>query len=66
MQGAWVLFWLTYFVTMSIGIVMGYFVAAIAPTMEIANAALPAYTVTLLFFAGFLIRLDDIPNYWIW
>ena len=26
--------------------------------------ALPAYVVTLLFFAGFLLRYPNIPNYW--
>lgn len=34
--------------------------------MEVANAALPTYVVTLLFFAGFLLRWKNIPNYWKW
>lgn len=34
--------------------------------MDVANAAVPAYVVTLLFFMGFLIRPDKIPNYWYW
>lgn len=34
--------------------------------MEAANAALPAYVVTLLFFTGLLIRFEDIPRYWYW
>ena len=36
--------------------VLAYLVAALSPNMEVANAALPTYVVTLLFFAGFLLR----------
>jgi hypothetical protein len=52
LQGSWVVFWLVYFTTLSTGIVLAYFVAALSPNMDVANAALPAYVVTLLFFAG--------------
>ena len=31
---------------------------------DVANALLPFYAVTLLFFAGFLIRFDNIPPWW--
>ena len=34
--------------------------------MDVANAALPTYVVTLLFFAGFLMRYHDMPAYWKW
>ena len=34
--------------------------------MDTANAALPAYVTTLLFFSGFLITWGKIPKYWIW
>jgi hypothetical protein len=46
--------------------VLAYFIAGMSPNMDVANAALPAYVVTLLFFGGFLLRWDDIPNYWKW
>jgi len=46
--------------------VLAYLVAALSPSMEVANAALPTYVVTLLFFAGFLLRWKNIPNYWKW
>lgn len=46
--------------------VLAYFVATASPNMDVANASLPAYGVTLLFFAGFLLRLQDMPNYWYW
>ena len=46
--------------------VLAYFIASISPDLEIANAALPAYVVTLLFFVGLLIIPADIPVYWHW
>jgi len=66
LQGSFALFWFIYFATLSCGIVLAYFVAALSPNMDVANAALPTYVVTLLFFAGFLFRFDDIPDYWFW
>jgi ABC-type multidrug transport system ATPase subunit len=66
LQGDWVLFWLVYYATLGCGIVVAYFVAALSPNMDVANAALPSYVVTLLFFAGFLLRWDDIPKWWQW
>ena len=32
--------------------VLAYLVAALSPNMDVANAALPAYVVTLLFFVS--------------
>jgi ATP-binding cassette, subfamily G (WHITE), member 2 len=52
LQGSWVVFWLVYFTSLSTGIVLAYLIAALSPNMDVANAALPAYVVTLLFFAG--------------
>ena len=49
-----------------LGSVLAYLVAALSPTMDVANGALPAYVVTLLFFVGLLIRADDQPAYWHW
>ncbi|KAK9804705.1 hypothetical protein WJX72_000974 [[Myrmecia] bisecta] len=66
MQGSWALFWAVYFLTTIIGIALAYFIAALAPNMDAANAAVPAYVVTLLFFVGMLIRQDDMPSYWGW
>mmetsp|Transcript_15663 Transcript_15663/g.27086 ORF Transcript_15663/g.27086 Transcript_15663/m.27086 type:complete len:488 (-) Transcript_15663:808-2271(-) len=66
LQGLWIMFWLHYFLTLCNGIVLAYFVAALSPNMDIANALLPTYVVTLLFFAGFLFRFDDMPPWWKW
>jgi hypothetical protein len=43
--------------------VLAYFVAAMSPNMDVANAALPVYVSTLLYFGGgfrVLVRWD--PN----
>lgn len=45
---------------------IGYFIAAISPNMDMANAALPAYVTVLLFFVGLLLRNQDQPIYWRW
>lgn len=66
LQGSFAIFWLIYYTTLSTGIVLAYFIAALSPNMDVANAALPTYVVSLLFFAGFLIRFDAIPKYWQW
>ena len=35
-------------------------------SQDAANAILPVYAVTLLFFCGFLIRIESIPPWWKW
>ena len=43
-----------------------------APTLlwpasqDVANAALPAFVTTLLFFAGQLMTFNTMPDYWAW
>ena len=66
LQGSWGFFWITYYVTLCIGIVLAYLVASFSPNLEVANALLPTYVVTLLFYAGFLFRIQDIPPWWYW
>ena len=66
LSGSFVLFWLVYYVTLANGVVLAYLISALSPNMEAANAILPTYVVTLLFFAGFLIRPADTPDYWKW
>ncbi|KAK9815892.1 hypothetical protein WJX72_011513 [[Myrmecia] bisecta] len=65
-SGQWVLFWLVYWCTMSIGVALAYFVAAMSPNLDVANATVPAYVGSLLFFTGCLLRFADIPDYWTW
>lgn len=66
LQGSFALFWLTYYCTLSIGIIVAYFIAAVSPNMDVANALLPSYIVTLIFFSGFLLRWEQIPVWWKW
>ncbi|GFR47309.1 hypothetical protein Agub_g8996 [Astrephomene gubernaculifera] len=66
LQGQWVTFWLIYYITLSNGIVLAYLVAAISPNLDVANALLPTYVVTLLFFGGFLFRFHEMPRWWKW
>lgn len=55
-QGSFSTFWVVYYVTLCNGIVLGYLFAAVSPSIEVANAALPAYAVTLLLFVSALQR----------
>lgn len=45
---------------------LAYAVAAASDNLDAANALLPAYIVTLLFFTGCLLRIPDIPDYAQW
>jgi ATP-binding cassette subfamily G (WHITE) protein 2 len=64
--GEFPLFWLTYYATLCFGIMLAYFVAAIAPNMDAANAILPTYVTALLFFGGLIINFQDMPVWWKW
>eukprot|EP00877_Chromochloris_zofingiensis_P004326 jgi/Chrzof1/13895/Cz08g16130.t1 len=66
LQGEFVLFWLVYYIVLCTGIVLAYFVAALSPNMDVANAALPTYVTSLLFFGGFLFTFDKMPVWWKW
>jgi len=66
LQGSFIIFWLIYFLTTMVGIVLAYAVAAAAPTMEAANALLPTYVTTCMFFGGLFILFDKIPDGWQW
>eukprot|EP00775_Hariotina_reticulata_P005937 gene5937-6176_t len=66
LQGSFVLFWLIYLLTSTVGVVLAYFVAAVSPNMDVANAALPTYVAILLYFGGFMITFDKMPPWWKW
>lgn len=44
------MFWAIYLLTLVCGVFLGYLVATLSPTMDFANAALPAYIVRLSTF----------------
>mmetsp|Transcript_90019 Transcript_90019/g.280168 ORF Transcript_90019/g.280168 Transcript_90019/m.280168 type:complete len:621 (+) Transcript_90019:92-1954(+) len=66
LQGSFVVFAATYFLTTMVGIVLAYAVAAFAPTMEAANALLPTYCTTCLYFGGLFLVFDKMPSGWYW
>jgi len=46
--GSFAVFAAGFFVTTAVGVSLGHAIAALAPSMDVANAALPAYVTTLL------------------
>lgn len=66
LSGSFILFWLLYYILLNVGVLMAYSIAAASPTMDVANAAVPAYGMSLFFFCGLLIRVSEMPNYWRW
>jgi len=66
LQGSFFIFVITYYLTTMCGIVLAYMVAAVAPTMEAANALLPTYVTTCMYFGGLFIVFDKIPVGWKW
>lgn len=56
LHGSFALFWLIYLLTLSIGIILAYFVAAIAPNMDAANAILPTCVTCSVSWRG--VQLD--------
>ena len=65
-QCSFAVFWATYYLNSCVGIALAYAVAAFSPTTEAANALLPTYVTTNIFFTGYLILWDDIPKPWRW
>jgi len=66
LQGNFGIFLVIFFLTNMVGIVLAYAVAAVAPTMEAANALLPTYVTTCMYFGGLFIVFDKIPDGWEW
>jgi len=66
LQGSFVVFVVSYFLTAMVGITLAYAVAAVSPNMEAANALLPTYVTVCMYFGGLFILFDKIPDYWYW
>lgn len=66
LQGNMIRFVVTFFGMFSCSILLALFFGAIAPNMDTANALFPCYMMTLLFYAGYLLLPDDIPDYLVW
>jgi len=65
-RGDYLAFWAGNLVTTMSGVALGYAVAALSPSMGVANAALPAYVTMLLFFVGLLLPSRSVPVYFKW
>jgi len=61
--GSFLAFWLIYLFTLTTGISIAYLISSICPTMEVANAALPALVVVMLYFAGAIVLRRNVPSY---
>lgn len=66
LQGNFGIFVVTYFLTAMVGIALAYAVAAVAPNMEAANALLPTYVTTCMYFGGLFLVFDKMPLGWKW
>lgn len=66
LQGNFLVFVASYFLTTMVGITLAYAVAAVAPNMEAANALLPTYVTTCMYFGGLFLVFDKIPTGWYW
>jgi ABC-type multidrug transport system ATPase subunit len=66
LQGSFLIFVVTYYMTTMLGIVLAYAVAAVAPNMEAANALLPTYVTVCMYFGGFFLLFEKIPDGWQW
>lgn len=66
MQGNFFIFTAIYYITAMTGIVLAYMMASLAPNMEAANAMLPTYVTTCMYFGGLFLLFDKMPVYLNW
>ena len=66
LQGSFWVFASVYYLTTMCGICLAYAVAAVAPNMDAANALLPTYVTTCMYFGGLFLLFDKIPAGWQW
>lgn len=66
LQGNFFLLFVSYYLTTMMGIILAYAVAAVAPSMEAANAILPTLVTIWMFFGGLFIVFEKIPTGWYW
>eukprot|EP01071_Lankesteria_metandrocarpae_P010985 Lankesteria_metandrocarpae@DN5394_c1_g1_i2.p1 len=50
----------------NVALSIGYFASAAAPDVDTAISLAQCILLPLILFSGFLINLDDVPNFWIW
>ena len=65
-QGSFGVYMLAYYLISMVSIALAYSIATIAPTMDAASAMLPTYVTTVMFVAGLIMPLEEIPDQWAW
>ena len=65
-QGSFGVYMLAYYLISMVSIALAYGIATIAPTMDAASAMLPTYVTTVMFVAGLIMPLEEIPDQWAW
>lgn len=66
LTGNFGLFFVNYYLTTLIGVILAYAFSAAVPSLEAANALLPTYVTICLYFGGLFIVFDKIPRGWEW
>jgi len=66
LYGSFGVFVVAYFLTTMTGICLAYAVAALVPSMDAANALLPTYVTTCMYFGGLFLLFEKIPAGWYW
>ena len=66
LRGSFLLFVFTYYACAMTGTILAYSIAAAVPSLEAANALLPTYVTTCMYFGGLFIIYDKIPEGWQW
>ncbi|KAG7363545.1 multidrug ABC transporter ATPase [Nitzschia inconspicua] len=66
LSGNFGIFFVNYYLTTLIGVMLAYFFSAAVPSLEAANALLPTYVTICIYFGGLFIVFDKIPKGWVW
>mmetsp|Transcript_23038 Transcript_23038/g.46895 ORF Transcript_23038/g.46895 Transcript_23038/m.46895 type:complete len:182 (+) Transcript_23038:73-618(+) len=66
LQGNFGVYMLSYYLITMVSIALAYGIAAFAPTLDGATAMLPTYVTTVMFVAGLIMPLEEIPDQWAW
>lgn len=66
LAGSWFMWWVSFAITYISGIAMSYAICSYSPNIDVANAAVPVYGVSCMFFSGFLIAVKDMGWWWRW
>lgn len=66
LAGSYILWWVSLAISFVVGVSSAYFIAALSPSIDVANAAVPIYGVLCMFFSGFLIRRASMGWWWRW